>query len=223
MKQILVYGDSLSWGIVPGTRQRLAFSERWPGILEAQLCEAGLPVRVFENCLNGRRTTTQDPVKAGRDGLQGIAQVVEAHSPLALIIVMLGTNDFQVSPAFDAAAAAKGVAQLVHAMRDAPLEPGMAVPPILVIAPPPIQEPQGAMVDKFRGAQVRCHGLAPALRAMCEQAGCLFFDAAEVIEASAVDGVHIDADQHAKLGRAVADVANVVLAPRRAAQAASRV
>ena len=25
MKQILVYGDSLSWGIVPGTRRRLLF------------------------------------------------------------------------------------------------------------------------------------------------------------------------------------------------------
>ena len=35
MKQILVYGDSLSWGIVPGTRRRLPFAERWPGILEA--------------------------------------------------------------------------------------------------------------------------------------------------------------------------------------------
>ena len=34
MKQILVYGDSLSWGIVPGTRHRLPFAERWPGILE---------------------------------------------------------------------------------------------------------------------------------------------------------------------------------------------
>ena len=30
MQQILVYGDSLSWGIIPSTRQRLDFTDRWP-------------------------------------------------------------------------------------------------------------------------------------------------------------------------------------------------
>jgi len=30
MKPILVYGDSLSWGIIPETRQRFAFDQRWP-------------------------------------------------------------------------------------------------------------------------------------------------------------------------------------------------
>lgn len=220
MKQILVYGDSLSWGIVPGTRQRLPFSQRWPGILEAELCKTGQPVRVFENCLNGRRTSTPDPVKAGRDGLQGVTQVVEAHSPLDLIIVLLGTNDFQVAPGFDAGDAAKGVADLVQAMRSAPIEPGMSVPPILVIAPPPIREPKGTMAEKFLGAPERCDGLASALSAMCARSACLFFDAASVIEASAVDGVHIDADQHAKLGLAVASVVASSLSASHADQAA---
>ena len=39
-----------------------------------------------------------DPFKPGRDGSQGLAQVIEMHSPLALIILMLGTNDFQIPP-----------------------------------------------------------------------------------------------------------------------------
>ena len=36
MKQILVYGDSLTWGIVPGTRRRLLFSQRWPAFSRAR-------------------------------------------------------------------------------------------------------------------------------------------------------------------------------------------
>ncbi len=56
MHQILVYADSLSWGIVPNTRQRLAFDARWPGVMEAALVTAGHAVRVIEDCLNGRRT-----------------------------------------------------------------------------------------------------------------------------------------------------------------------
>ncbi len=88
MKQILVYGDSLSWGIVPGTRRRLPFAERWPGILERELVRGGIAVRVIEDCLNGRRTVWDDPFKPGRNGLVGLDQRIEVNSPLALVILM---------------------------------------------------------------------------------------------------------------------------------------
>lgn len=42
MQQILVYSDSLSWGLIPGTRKRLEFHERWPGVLENELIEKGV-------------------------------------------------------------------------------------------------------------------------------------------------------------------------------------
>jgi len=34
MQQILFYSDSLSWGIIPNTRRRLSYVERWPGAME---------------------------------------------------------------------------------------------------------------------------------------------------------------------------------------------
>ena len=68
MKHVLVYGDSLSWGFVPGERRRLPFDQRWPGVLEAALLNGGLSVRIAENCLNGRRTALDDPFKPGRNG-----------------------------------------------------------------------------------------------------------------------------------------------------------
>lgn len=206
MKQILVFGDSLSWGIVPGTRARLPFHQRWPGVLEAALIDMGLSARVFEDCLNGRRTTTDDPVRKGRNGLLSVSRAIEANSPLDLIVVLLGTNDFQVTPAFNAAEAANGVAQLVQEMRSTPIEPGMIIPPILVIAPPPVHEPKGTMSEKFQGAQERCLALSEAYQAMCSKSNCEFFDAATVIATSTVDGVHIDSAHHAALGRAVANL-----------------
>jgi len=81
MQQILVYGDSLSWGLVPGTRRRHPFGVRWPGVLEGRLNAGAATVRVVEDCLNGRRTVWEDPFKPGRDGLQGLAQAIESHSP----------------------------------------------------------------------------------------------------------------------------------------------
>ncbi|HUO66056.1 MAG TPA: GDSL family lipase, partial [Gammaproteobacteria bacterium] len=83
MQQILVYSDSLSWGIVPNTRKRLGFSERWPGVMEDHLIRAGRGVRVIEDCLNGRRTVWEDPFKPGRNGLTGLQQRIEVSSPLA--------------------------------------------------------------------------------------------------------------------------------------------
>ncbi len=37
MHQILVYSDSLTWGIIPNTRERLSFDKRWPGVFENTL------------------------------------------------------------------------------------------------------------------------------------------------------------------------------------------
>ena len=73
MQQILLYGDSLSWGIIPETRRRLSFDERWPGVMENALTAAGRRVRVLEDCLNGRRTVWEDPFKPGRKGIDGLA------------------------------------------------------------------------------------------------------------------------------------------------------
>lgn len=206
MQHLLVYGDSLSWGIVPDTRRRLAFDERWPGVLELALAEEGVRVRVVENCLNGRRTVWDDPFKPGRNGLVGLAQCIEAQSPLDLVVLLLGTNDFQSMHPHEAWHAAQGIHTLVTAIRQAPLEPGMPVPPVLVVAPPPIREPKGSIAPKFAGGDRKCTGLAEAYARVAEALGCAFFDAGEVVTASEVDGVHLDAEAHRRLGYAVAQV-----------------
>src|SRR5271170_5497437 len=118
MKQILVYADSLSWGIIPLTRNRLPFAQRWPGLMEQELVRLGHDVRVLEDCLNGRRTVFDDPYLPDRNGQQGLAT-------------------------------------LVRTIRQAPIEPGMPVPPVLVVVPPPIGMPQGLMAAKFQGADVK--------------------------------------------------------------------
>lgn len=206
MKHIYVYGDSLSWGIVPSTRQRFPFETRWPGAMELKLNAAGRTVRVTEDCLNGRRTVWEDPFKPGRNGLAGLAQRIEAQSPIDLLILMLGTNDFQFNHPFnDAWAAAQGITTLVNEIRRAPIEPGMAAPPILIGCPPPIRNPKGPVAVKFPGAEQRSKGLAEAYRETATALECSFFDAATATEASRVDGIHLDEDQHLALGNAIAD------------------
>lgn len=205
MKQILVYADSLSWGIVPSTRERLPFDDRWPGVVEMHLNHAGARVRVIEDCLNGRRTAWDDPFKPGRNGLVGLEERIEINSPLAWVVVLLGTNDFQSMHPHNAWHSAEGLAAVVRAIRRAPIEPGMPVPEILIVAPPEIREPKGAIAPKFTGAPAKCVGLAQAYATVARQLECRFFDAGEVTTTSDVDGVHLDRNQHARLGKAIAD------------------
>ena len=173
MKQILIYADSLSWGIIPNTRGRLPFGQRWPGVFEKSLNRSNQSrssqtdsyetVRVIENCLNGRRTAWSDPDKEGRNGSQGLAEAIEMHSPLSLVILMLGTNDFQNSHYNNALMSAQGTAKLIQLIRSAPIESGMHVPKIMIVSPPPIIKPKSNMTKKFAGAENRCIGLAAEL------------------------------------------------------------
>lgn len=204
MQHILVYSDSLSWGIIPTTRKRLPFEGRWPGVMELALARPDRPVRVVEDCLNGRRTVWEDPFKPGRNGLIGLAQRIEIHSPLSLVILMLGTNDFQSMHTLTAQHAAQGIATLVGAIRQAPVEPGMPIPPIVVVAPPPLENPRGPIAAKFTNAAAKSAGLSAAYQAITGELGCHFFDAGTVTPASTVDGIHLDAGQHEKLGRSLA-------------------
>jgi lysophospholipase L1-like esterase len=68
------------------------------------------------------------------------------------------------------------------------------------------------MAQKFEGAEAKSAGLVDALRDVASTMGCAFFDAGPVVSTSALDGVHVDADQHERLGREIARVAGELLA-----------
>ena len=212
MEQILVYSDSLTWGIIPDTRSRLPFEKRWPGVFEYFLNESGRKNRVIENCLNGRRTAWGDPLKEGRDGSRGLAQVIEMHSPLKLVILMLGSNDFQCTHDNNAWLSAQGTAKLIQIIRQAPIEPGMPIPEIMVVAPPPIIRPKGVIANKFEGSEHRCAGLSSELEKIAKENSVHYFDAGTVTEASVVDGIHLDENQHQLLGKEIAHAVSVSLA-----------
>jgi lysophospholipase L1-like esterase len=211
MKQILVYSDSLSWGIIPGTRKRLDFDDRWPGFMENRLNKTGDKVRIIENCLNGRRTAWEDPFLSGRRGTDGIQQIIEMYSPLDMVIVALGTNDFQSMHQLNAWHSAQGVRAIVNQIRKAPVEPGMPIPPILIVAPPLIETPKGPIAPKFEGGEHKIKGLAEEYEKVSIALDCHYFDFSSVTPASLVDGIHLDKDQHHLVGAALSEIVRTLL------------
>lgn len=207
MKQIFIYSDSVSWGVIPNTRgERFEFNKRWPGVFENNLNSKGFNVRVIEDCLNGRRTAWEDPKKDGRNGLIGISQKIEAFSPLSLIIILLGTNDFQAIHNVTSKHSAQGLSTLITKIKSSPIEEMLNIPEILVIAPPLVLNPAGDLAKKFQGSKRKCKDLANELEQIAIAQGCHFFDSNSIITASKIDGVHLDEDQHEVLGLKIASI-----------------
>jgi len=76
------------------------------------------------------------------------------------------------------------------------------------MAPPPVGKltPVGPtnFPEIFRGAEEKSRMLGQIYRKFAEEAGAAFLDTSEIIVSSDVDGIHFEADEHRKLGGAVA-------------------
>lgn len=91
MKQILCFGDSNTYGLIPGTKARYDWNIRWSGILGERMRPYGY--RVVEEGLCGRTTVFDDLYRDGRNASKMLQAILETHDPIDRIILMLGTND----------------------------------------------------------------------------------------------------------------------------------
>ena len=201
MRTIMCYGDSNTWGADPETGERFAEDVRWPGVLRSRLGEG---YRVVEEGLNGRTTVREDPIEgAHKDGRAYLTPCLETHAPLDLVVLMLGTNDLKER--FDASASdiAQGAASLADIIRRSGCGPGGGAPEVLLVSPPPVGELTD-YVEMFEGAGEKSARFAGYYEQFAEQQGCHFLDASGVISSSDVDGIHLEAGEHRKLGEAVA-------------------
>ena len=201
MKTILCYGDSITWGYIPGNLGRLPLDQRWPSVLARAL---GPDYEVITEGLRGRYTVHDEPFRPGRSGADLLQPILESHAPVDLLILLLGTNDVLHFPELTAYDAARGIETLCKLAQASEAGPDGGEPRILLIAPPRI----GKLSDEL---SLMCHGkpehaldFARHYRSVAGDRGLAFLDAAEVTEPSPVDGVHLDAQGQRRLGEAVA-------------------
>lgn len=203
---LVCFGDSNTHGTPPSSGEpvpRYGPDVRWPGVLAAAL---GPSWRVHEEGLPGRTTVHPDPVEGGHlSGLAALPIVLGTHSPIDVLVIMLGTNDLKARFAVGPAEIATAVETLVHAGRAFCVATGRPVPRILLVAPAPVTE-VGEFAEQFAGGTGKSRRLAPALRAAAQRLGVDVLDAGEHITTSPVDGVHLDPQAHRLLGEAVAAV-----------------
>jgi lysophospholipase L1-like esterase len=200
MKTVLCYGDSNTWGYEPASGDRFSEDLRWPGVLAREL---GSEFRVIEEGLNARTTVREDPVEEYKNGKDYLRPCLESHRPLDVVIVALGVNDLKARFFASASDAADGAGILVTIAQRSGAGPDGSPPAVLLVAPPPVGR-LTELAEVFAGAEEKSRGFARQYRRVAEKYGCELLDAGEQVRASDLDGIHLEAGEHRKLGEAVA-------------------
>jgi lysophospholipase L1-like esterase len=214
MKTILAYGDSLTFGANPQPNgPRHAFENRWPSVLEKGL---GGAARVIAEGLGGRTTVSDDwYAAADRNGGRILPTILESHSPLDLVIIMLGTNDLKPAICGSALEASYGMRRLVQIIRGHYAGKGETAPEIILVAPPLVCETENAdMIEHFGGirhAIEQSGQFAAHYARRAQEWNTGFFDASTVAKADPLDGVHLDASNTRAIGQGLVPVVKQVL------------
>lgn len=111
MINILCYGDSNTYGYIPGGNGRFDENIRWTGKLSKALEKK---CHIIEEGLCGRTTVFEDALREGRRGADLIGTIIESHNPIDILIIMLGTNDCKTRYGASAGTIAKGMEEVIN-------------------------------------------------------------------------------------------------------------
>ena len=206
MKTILCYGDSNTWGYNPDGSGRYPKHMRWTTVLQKELGES---LDVISEGLNGRTTVCDDPVRGDyRNGKKYLLPCLHTHKPIDLVILFLGSNDLKPRYNVTSMEIAQSVEMLVDIVKKSETGPNMTSPEILVIIPPPILIPEEVkqmdyLLPEYEKAVDKSRQFPQAFTSVLN-GKCHLFDSSKYIKTSEIDGMHLDPESHAILGRELA-------------------
>ena len=206
--KIVCYGDSNTWGHNPDGGKRFNESERWPKILQSML---GNEYEVIEEGLCGRTASFIDDVKPFRYGLGMLDGVMETHMPADLIIIMLGKNDLKTNFAPNGVAISNGIKKMIQKIKDVYRWSKYTYEPQILIVSPiylgeTIEKVDRSLEQFGKEGLELSKRLAKYYKEVADQFNCMFLDASLYAQASTIDCIHMDSENHKKLAEAIYNV-----------------
>lgn len=191
MKQILCFGDSNTYGLIPGTTERYEWGVRWTSRLQDRLQTKG--IRVIEEGLCGRTTVFDDPLRSGRRGTELLPTLLETHQPLSLVVMMLGTNDCKTVYAAGAEVIGLGMKQLIKIVKEKQPQAN-----ILIVSPILLGEDiwNGYDPEFSKESVETSKGLGAVYERIAAEEGVFYLAAETVAVASKRDREHLDQEGH---------------------------
>ena len=197
MGSILAFGDSNTWGLIPGTNKRYPWGIRWTSLVQEKLGST----RVIEDGLCGRTTIFEDQLRPFRKGADVLPLSLEGNYPLDGAIIMLGTNDCKTI--FNASEHVIGLG-LEKCLDE--LEKYLLPEQILVVSPISLGEDvwRPEKDPEFDTSSVETSiSLKEEYKKIAKRRGNRFLAASDFATASSVDDEHLDENGHRALAGAV--------------------
>ena len=200
-KSILCFGDSNTRGLNPVTGKRFEGKVRWPLVLAEMLgdqftvIEAGQPNRTLVN---------NPPFIGELSGVSYLKPLLEAHS-LAVIIIALGTNDLKQRFKLTPEQIGQGLTNLLDSIEE--FYEGNKQPKLIILSPAYVK-----CVGQYKHVYEGAPSKNLALSKEFENVACIknanFYDLQKIVSVSPIDGVHIEANSHAKIAGLVCNLIN---------------
>lgn len=202
-KRILAFGDSTTWGRIPGNDNNARYSadKRWTGILQEIL---GDSYEVIEEGLNGRTTNTESPQKKGKNGKEYLFACLESQKPLDIVILFLGKNDLKSKYKRLPKDISNGLEECINVFQAEGRTLTGKVPKLIIVSPVIVEEQErerfGKLEVDFLGANKKSKELTLLYKRLAEKYNAYFLDISTKLIVSKIDGVHLDEVENEKLG-----------------------
>ena len=204
MKNILCFGDSNTFGFIPGSGERYKKDERWSGIISNLLDS---DYAVTEAGCNNRTAFCINPAGDLFTGTKAIIPYLKNHDDWDLIILAVGANDLQFAYNVSYDEIYNGISSLVKLIQSS------SSAKILLVCPSKIRKNvlNSFFSQMFDETSIEKSLHLPEIyeKISKEQNVCCL-DLNNIAEVSDTDGLHYTKDAHRLIANAVAKIINII-------------
>ena len=200
MLNILCYGDSNTYGFIPGSGERYEKDVRWSGRLA---CLLGDNYSIIEEGCNARTAYFESIDGYKQSGCLYFSECLSKYPSLSWVILAIGINDAQIFYNSSVQTFKDAISQLILTAKK------HSVPKVLILSPSVIKNNilNSFFNSMFDEASIEKSKLiANVYESVAKEFGCAFLDLNNIADVSDIDGLHYDAVAHSKIALAVKDV-----------------
>ena len=197
--RILCYGDSNTWGYIPGS-DHLRYNDdtRWTRLLSKKL---GENYEIIEEGLNSRTLISNDPRpgKEGKSGYDYLIPCLDSQDPIDLVILMLGTNELKYTNNKTPEEIGNILEEkFVKTILNRKSQINKNCPKLLIVTPPLVNEDADEETKKkYLNATEKSLKLNDIYKEVAIKNNCYFLSNEGLNPG--IDGIHLSEEMHAYL------------------------
>ena len=198
MKKVFCFGDSNTYGYIPGSDRRYDKSTRWTGILSAlgqnkfQIIEAGC---------NNRTGFTDNPAGVEQTGHKILPVLLKENCDV--VILSIGINDIQFLYNNTLEDVRAGIENLINIVKTHSPEAAIIVVSPSVLSNDILKGYFSGMFDE-KSIEKSKH-FSAIYKEVALESGAVFVDLNDFVEVSQIDGLHYSSESHKKIAEVMFD------------------